>query len=153
MFKVSLFIVISSFVGFANAGHWYEPEQPGHGMTIQAVGSEYAAQWYFHDGDMTRWVASDVCRYGEPCPVFTVDANGFPAVGAELVEAGEITLVQDGEALLVEYALDVEEVVCGFLPGPFPAECRNDDGSLNPAKVLIPGLQAEGALELEPLVD
>lgn len=135
------------------ASHFYEPAQPGHGITVQEVDGGFAAQWYFHDGDITRWVASDVCDYGEACPVWTVDANGFPAVGGELVEAGTITLFSDEDTLLVDYDLDIEEVVCGLLPGPLPPDCKDDDGNLDQSAVLVPGFEASGIIMMELLAE
>jgi hypothetical protein len=136
------------------AQHYYQPDQPGHGLTVQAVGSGYVAQWYVHDGDRQRWVSSDVCEYGEPCPVYAVDANGFPAVGAKLVEAGHITLDRDGDGLLLTYDLFIEQEDCAdLMVGPLPPECRDADGNRLWDAVIQPGLDQSGSVELELLVD
>ena len=138
----------------AYSQHFYDPDQPGHGLTVQAVGSGYVAQWYAHDGDRQRWVASDVCDYGDGCPVYAVDANGFPAVGAKLVEAGHIILDRDGDGLLLTYGLHIEQEDCSDpMVGPLPAECRDADGNRIWDAVIHPGLDESGAVYLERLVD
>jgi len=149
-----ILIVCALIAGIAHAQHYYDPDQPGHGLTVQSVGSGYVAQWYAHDGDRQRWVASDVCDYGEPCPVYAVDANGFPAVGAKLVEAGHIILDRNGDGLLLTYDLHIEQEDCAeIMVGPLPPECRDADGNRIWDAVIHPGLDESGAVYLERLVD
>lgn len=136
----------------AVAQHYYQPDQPGHGLTVQPVGSGYVAQWYVHDGHQQRWLVSDVCSYGDTCPVFAVDANGFPAVAAEPVEAGNIILDEIDGGVLLTYDLYIEGVDCTrLLPGPLPSECINEDGSRN--WEYDDSFEASGSAHFEVLVE
>lgn len=131
---------------------YYDPDESGHGVTVQAVGDRYVAQWYFHDGQQTRWVASDVCHYGESCEVWTVRASGFPARRADLVEAGAFILDRTADGALLTYDLEIEGVDCSqVLPGPLPAECVNPDGSRNWDH--NDTFSAAGAIELDVLIE
>ncbi len=132
---------------------YYDADEPGHGVTVQAVGDRYAAQWYFHDGDQTCWVASDVCHYGEPCEVWTVRARGFPARGADLVEAGAFILDRTDGGALLTYDLNIEHVGCWELPGPLPPQCRDENGDPDRGRVYQRGFVASGAIELDVLIE
>lgn len=143
---------LAGIASIAIAQHYYQPDQPGHGLTVQAVGSGYAAQWYAHDGDGQRWFASDVCDYGDSCPVFVTDGNGFPAVGAEIVEAGYIVLDRIEQGVLLTYDLEIEGVDCSqVLPAPLPPQCVNPDGSRN--WDYKETFSASGAIELDVLIE
>lgn len=139
----------------AAAQHWYEPDQPGHGVTVQEVGDGWVvAQWYAHDGEGQRWFHTDNFQWGDPVEVFVVEADGWPADGAELVEAGEITLTPDGDSLILEYDLFIEEIDCGqVMVGPLPPDCLDADGNRLSDVVLQRGLDESGAVVLEPLIE
>ena len=151
MYRLIL-IVCALIAGISHAQHYYQPDQPGHGLTVQSVGSGYVAQWYTHDGDQQRWFISDVCAYGEPCPAYAVRASGFPAVNASLIDVGTITLIPDGDGVILDYDLSVREIGCWTLPGPLPPQCRDDDGP-NRSLVYQQGFDASGTVSLELLVD
>lgn len=137
----------------AIAQHYYDPDESGHGLTVQSVGDRYVAQWYFHDGEQTRWIASDVCHYGDPCEVWTVSASGFPAGNADLVEAGEIVIDQTGGGVLLTYDLEIEHIGCWTLPGPLPPQCRDEHGNQDPSLIYQRGFAAAGSAEMEVLVE
>jgi len=133
-------------------GQWYDESQPGHGIVVQPVGGDYTAQWYFHDGDQAWWVVTDVCAPEETCPAWTARAQAFPAAVSKLVDAGTVTLSRSGEYLLLEFDLQITEVGCWSLPGPFPAQCIGNDGKPDRARIYQPGLSQTGAYELDLLV-
>lgn len=135
------------------AAMYYDPQQPGHGIDLTQVGDKYTLTWYFHDGNHTRWIASDVCDYGDLCPVWTVAARSFPAVGAQLVEAGHVSVTQEGEGLRLAYDLHLDRKTCAHLPGPHPPECRNDDGTVNRDLALVYELDEAGSFDLELLAE
>lgn len=151
--QLILALAILAAPTIASSGTYYDPDQPGHGVTVIDVGDRYTAQWFFHDGDQARWLASDVCDWGTPCSVWTVDADGFPAVGAGLIDAGSIILERDGSFLKVDYDLDIEEVLCGLLPGPLPPECRAPGGEPASGNVLVPGFGKSGTVVLRLLAE
>lgn len=153
MKSIGLFLVGALVALAASAAMFYESDQPGHGVDITQVGDAYTLTWHFHDGQSTRWIASDVCDYGEPCEVWTLAARAFPAVGAYLVEAGSIRVQREGDQLQLEYDLDVAQVACYSLPGPHPPECRRDDGTVDRSIILVPELKESGSLGLVLLAE
>lgn len=152
--RISVFAVLLTLAMAASAAQWYEPAQAGHGLTVEAVGDQYLATWVTHDGRNARWITSDLCVWGEACPVWTVAARSFPAVAARLVEAGTITLIPAGDgSLLMEYDLDIPGVACSGLPGPLPPECRGEDGRTAAPWWWVEPLEAAGDLSLELLIE
>jgi|SRR5690625_440857 len=154
---VAATLVALCFVALTGAvlgAMWYNPAQSGHGLTVESIGDKYLATWYFHDGEGTRWVTSDVCRYGEPCQVWTISAASFPAGQAALVEAGYIALVPEDDNLRLVYSLDIAGTKCTELPAPYPPSCRGPDGRTADKNAWwVKPLAVEGSEMLDLLIE
>lgn len=135
------------------AGQWYEPDNAGHGLSWDAIGDQYQAQWYFHDGTSTRWVVTDVCDFGEECPLYTIAAYAFPDHGATAVDAGEIVIDRIGADVLVTYDIHIPEIGCWSLPGQLPPVCRDAWGVSDVSLIYRRGVSEAGMMLLEALVE
>lgn len=149
-------IVLAAFALLPLSGaaqQYYSPDEPGHGVAVQRVGEAYTLQWFFHDGQSTGWVVSDLCLPGEVCEAFTVDAVAFPAAQAALVDAGAVEVLFTDGGLEMTYDIDIPALRCSDLPGPLPPGCYNNDGERDRSIELRKGLQESGELILEVLVE
>ena len=133
----------------AYSQHFYDPDRPGHGITVQSVGDGYALQWYAHCGAYNQcWLVSDVGGWGEPNDLFAATGSRWPASSTRLRHVGTVTAVRHEQELLVEYSIALPEVWCHDLPGPRPAQCGYEE-----AQLLRPGFEASGVFGMTILAE
>ena len=127
-------------VGFAqltieDAGIWFEPDQPGHGLIITtwpdtpevAAGGNVA--WFTNtpDGSAQAWLLSENLIIGQSQVEAFVPMGAFPAFGHVLGDpAGQFELTKiDSERIELEYQIFIWPTRCDGRPrpGPLPNFC------------------------------
>ena len=120
-FRALIFLLLSSPLLAVEPGLYFDPNEPGFGVSLNRGSAGYAAVIYTYtpDGDQA-WFYSDTGEIGEALALYA-PSGLFPARLHELGEpVGQIILLDNRGALSVQYQIELFEAGCTGRPGPGP---------------------------------